>query len=173
MASLARLAAPLVTLAVLAAVAVGLARADPFGGVGTAGDVGKAGDVGTAAVTVTDRRGDVVAREPLPRDGAFALTYRHSVYDVPARERFAALPDGGFRLLGVSSPSEAVLDYYGLAGTRQRRGGWWHLELGEPSLHDGLPLIATAHGRRTLEVSGTAIALYPSEGSRHIVVTTE
>lgn len=193
----------LVAVAILAAVtALGLSRANPpadaapearaageapegagaagaaIAGAGAAAD--RAGRAETeaaegagAVVTVTDADGDVVAREPLPADGAFALRYRHSVYDVPARERFAALPEGGFRMLGVSSPSEAVLDYYGLPGTRRRAGGWWHLELAEPSLHDRLALIATPRGRRTLEVPGAATALHPAEGSRHLVIAVE
>lgn len=148
----------LALMAAAAITAVGLARADPPRG------------EAAATVTVTDAQGDVIAREPLPADGAFDLTYRHSVYGVPARERFAALPDGGFQLLAVSSPSEAVLDYYGVAGARRQAGGWWRLELAEPPAHDRLPLIATPRGRRTLVVAEAVTALYPSEGSRHLVV---
>ena len=53
---------------------------------------------------------------------AFALEY--SFYRVPARESFRVRDDGSFELAAVSSPSEAVLDYYGIEDTRERRGSW-------------------------------------------------
>ena len=53
----------------------------------------------------------------LPASGRFAIEYRHSYYRVPAREEFAA-GESGFRMVGVGSPNEAVLDYYELAGTK-------------------------------------------------------
>jgi hypothetical protein len=100
-----------------------------------------------------------VAQIALPADGRFALTYRHSVYEVTATERFVAEQDGRLRLVGVSSPSEAVLDYYGVEGTRRRDAQGWHLELADAPRFDELPLIATEIGERTLAVGDREVRL--------------
>ena len=79
----------------------------------------------SAEPRVVARDGDggvVVAEAPLPADGHFALSYRHSVYRAPATERFRATGDG-FVLESVASPSADVIDYYALDGTRTREGG--------------------------------------------------
>ena len=60
----------------------------------------------------------------------------------------------------VSSPSEAVLDYYEIEGTRERRGGWWTLRPARPARFDGMALAATATGRRTLVADGRRAALW-------------
>ena len=106
----------------------------------------------------------------LPASGRFALEYRHSYYRVPAREEFRA-GDSGFRMVGVGSPSEAVLDYYELAGTKQL-GPWATLAPAHPQRFDRLPLIATATGRRTLEVGGERYPLY-AKAARHLTIEVE
>jgi Domain of unknown function (DUF1850) len=90
----------------------------------------------------------------LPPSGRFALRYRHSVYRAEVTETFAAAADGGFRLVAVASPSEAVLDYYELEGRRGRDGGWRRLEPDAAPRLAALPLVATEVGRRTLVVEG-------------------
>jgi hypothetical protein len=106
----------------------------------------------------------------LPASGRFAIEYRHSYYRVPARERFEA--DGtGFRMVGVESPSEAVLDYYELAGTKSP-GRWMALAPARPRRFDRLPLIATATGRRTLAVAGERYPLY-GRVPRHLTIEVE
>ena len=65
----------------------------------------------------------MLVKAGLPESGRFALEYRHSYYRVPARERFAA-GGSGFRMVGVESPSEAVLDYYEMAGAKSPGAGW-------------------------------------------------
>ena len=128
----------------------------------------RAGD-GGPRVVARDAGGYVVASLALPGDGRFALAYRHSVYRAPALERFRAAPGGGLRLEAVSSPSEAVLDYYALDGRRARRDGWWTLRLAHPVRFQTLPLIATSVGRRTLVAGGTRIPLYAAGGrARHL-----
>ena len=72
-----------------------------------------------------------LVREALPADGRFALEYRHSYYRVPARERFEAA-GGGFRMIAVESPSEAVLDYYAIAGAKTP-GRWMALAPAQPA----------------------------------------
>jgi Domain of unknown function (DUF1850) len=125
---------------------------------------------GGSLVVVRDEDGGVLAEARLPPSGRFALEYRHSYYRVPARESFAA--DGsGFRMVSVASPSEAVLDYYALAGTK-RRGGWMRLDVAEPRRFERLPLIATAVGRRTLEVGGERFALYGAT-PRHVTIEVD
>ena len=78
---------------------------------------------GDPAVVVADERGREVASVPLPEAGRFALSYRHSVYRAEVTETFA-VADGGFRLVAIASPSEAVLDYYELEGRRVADHGW-------------------------------------------------
>jgi hypothetical protein len=124
-------------------------------------------------VVVRDDGGRVLVKAALPESGRFALEYRHSYYRVPARERFEA--DGtrraGFRMVGVESPSEAVLDYYALAGAKTA-GRWMALAPAHPRRFERLPLIATATGRRTLEVGGERYPLY-ARAPRHLTIELE
>ena len=122
------------------------------------------------SVVVRDQDGDVVADARLPASGRFALAYHHSYYRVPARESFRA-DASGFRMVEVASPSEAVLDYYELAGTK-RPGGWMRLEPTRPQHFERLPLIATETGRRTLEVDGRSYPLYAG-APRHVTIELE
>jgi hypothetical protein len=115
--------------------------------------------------------GDRVAELALPGSREFALEYRHSVYRRPARETFAVLDGGGFRLVAISSPSEAVLDYYEVEGARARRAGWWTLRPARPARFETLPLAATAVGRRTLVAGGRRAPLYG--GDVHLRIGVE
>jgi hypothetical protein len=115
-----------------------------------------------------------VAARVLPAPGRFELRYRHSYYRAEAAEWFVAGPDGGFRLVAVGSPSQAVLDYYGLAGRTHREGGWLRLELRQPQRFERLPLVATGLGRRTLVVGGRAVPLAPPGGEpAHLMIAVE
>jgi hypothetical protein len=121
-------------------------------------------------VVVRDGGGHVIAKAALPASGEFALEYRHSYYRAPARERFEA--DGaGFRMVGVESPNEAVLDYYALAGAKTP-GRWMALTPTHPRRFDRLPLIATQTGRRTLAVGGERYPLY-AKAPRHLTIEVE
>jgi hypothetical protein len=117
-----------------------------------------------AAVTVTGADGRPVAAAALPASGRFELRYRHSYYRAEAVEWFEAAPEGGFRLVAVGSPSQAVLDYYGLAGRVRHDGGWLRLELDQPQRFERLAIIATGLGRRTLVVGGSATPLVAPGG---------
>ena len=128
---------------------------------------------GPARVVATDREGDTVAELALPRSGTFALTYRHSYYRRAAVERFAAADDGSFRLVEIASPSEAVLDYYDVAGTRARRDGWWTLKLARPARFTRMNLIATALGRRTLVADGHRAPLFERGRATHLTIAVE
>ena len=121
-------------------------------------------------VVVRDDGGRVLVKAALPDSGRFALEYRHSYYRVAAREHFEA--DGsGFRMVGVESPSEAVLDYYEMAGAKTP-GRWMVLTPARPRRFDRLPLIATATGRRTLAVGGERYPLY-AKAPRHLTIEVE
>jgi hypothetical protein len=120
---------------------------------------------------VASAGGDSVAELRLPASREFALEYRHSVYRWPARETFRAVPDGSFSLVAVSSPSEAVLDYYAIEGVRERRGGWWTLRPARPARFETLPLAATAVGRRTLVAGGRRAPLYG--GPVHLTISVD
>jgi hypothetical protein len=127
-----------------------------------------------AVVTVEAADGRRVAAAALPASGSFGLRYRHSYYGAEAAEWFQAAPDGGFRLVAVGSPSQAVLEYYGLAGRVRRDGGWLRLELGEPQGFRRLPVIANGLGRRTLVVGAAATPLAaPGGGPAHLVIGVE
>jgi hypothetical protein len=115
-----------------------------------------------AVVAVQGERG-LVASRPLPPGGSFGLEYLHSYYHAPAVEWFRASPGGGFDLVGVASPSEAVLDYYALAGERRRDGAWLRLVPRRAQHFDILPLVATPLGRRTLVVGGDRLPLAAAE----------
>jgi hypothetical protein len=126
---------------------------------------------GPPRVVAADRDGRTVAELPAAR--GFALSYRHSYYRQPAVERFR-VAKGGFRLVEISSPSEAVLDYYDVEGTRARRDGWWTLRLAKPARFERMPLAATAVGRRTLVAGGERVPLYRRDGRvAHLTISVE
>jgi hypothetical protein len=115
-------------------------------------------------VTVVGADHRLIASWPLPASGRFELHYRHSYYQSEAAESFVARPSGGFALVAVRSPSQAVLDYYGLAGRTSREGQWLRLELREPQQFQRLPLIATRLGQRTLVVRSERLPLARGDG---------
>ena len=121
------------------------------------------------AVVVADERGRQLASVPLPGSGEFALQYRHSVYRAEVTETFAA-GGGGFRLVAVASPSEAVLDYYELEGRRSAANGWRRLEPAATPRLTALPLLATEVGRRTLVVGDRRLPLFEPGGTPARVV---
>jgi len=58
-------------------------------------------------------------RIPL-RDGTFAVTSQHSMYDAPVTEEFVVGAGGALVLQAVSSPSAAVREYFGLTPAGER-----------------------------------------------------
>jgi hypothetical protein len=145
-------AAPLAAAAVVAVAGPRLGGADP-------------------AVVVADECGRELASVPLPEDHRFALTYRHSVYQAEVTETFA-VAGGGFRLVAVASPSEAVLDYYELDGPRAASGPRWRLEPAATPAMVTLPVVATDVGRRTLVVGDRRVPLFTEGGApAHLVLT--
>ncbi|MBE2315444.1 DUF1850 domain-containing protein [Solirubrobacter sp. CPCC 204708] len=121
------------------------------------------------AVAALDGEGREYASAPLPADGRFALTYRHSVYKATAEERFRAT-DGGFELDAVASRDGRVLDYYELDGDRTREGDVWVLHPYEPAKFRTMPLAATRRGQRTLVAGGQRVPLYGGPVHLRLVV---
>ena len=113
-----------------------------------------------------------VAELRLPASRTFALEYRHSYYRRPARETFRVRDDGAFELVAISSPSEAVLDYYEIEGVRVRRDGRWTLRPARPARFESMALAATAVGRRTLVAGNERMPLYGS-GDVHLKLAVE
>ncbi len=129
-------------------------------------------DLGSS-VLVRDAAGRTVARAALPDSGRFGVEYVHSYYGVPATEHFVAEEDGSFELVEISSPSEAVLDYYELEGRKEAGEELFSLAPDSPQRFDALPLIGTGKGQRTLVVSGERYPLYAESAPRHLIVRVE
>jgi hypothetical protein len=133
-----------------------------------------AGCGGGPEVVARDRDGGVIAEAALPDDGRFELSYRHSVYEAPAVERFRAAGEG-FVLESVRSPNVAVLDYYELEGRRTRdRRGWWVLTPERPARFEQMPLAGTRRGQRTLVAGSKQLPLYRRDGrAQHLRLAVE
>lgn len=126
-----------------------------------------------SSVVVRDAGGRKVVRAPLPDSGLFRIEYVHSYYEAPATEHFVAERDGSFELVEVSSPSEAVLDYYEIEGRAETGGDLLRLVADKPQEFDTLPLIGTEKGRRTLVVSNERFPLYDGSVPRHVTIRVE
>lgn len=135
--------------------------------------VSYAADLGSSIV-VRDAGGEVISRAPLSGSGGFEIEYVHSYYEAPAAEHFVVAGDGSFGLVEVSSPSEAVLDYYEIEGRKEETdGGRMRLLPDELQSFEELPLIGTEKGRRTLVVFGDRLPLYEEGGPRHVTIRVE
>jgi hypothetical protein len=126
-----------------------------------------------SSVVVRDDGGRTVVHAALPDSGRFQIEYTHSYYDAPATEHFVAKRDGSFELVEISSPSEAVLDYYELEGRKEAEGELFRLAPYEPRSFETLPLIGTEKGRRTLVVSNERFPLYDGDVPRHVTIRVE
>ncbi|TDD01645.1 DUF1850 domain-containing protein [Nonomuraea deserti] len=102
--------------------------------------------------------------------GSFAIAYVHSVYKAPSAEVFT-VEGRRFTMRAVVSANDSVLDYYALDGTRARTPeGLWVLRLAAPATYDGLSLLTTSIGRRTLLAGGRCLPLYPASGAAQVRV---
>ena len=116
----------------------------------------------------------LIFRAPLPASGEFEIEYVHSYYNAPTTEHFVAEGDESFEVVEISSPSEAVLDYYELPGRKEKADGErMRIVPHEPRRFEELPLIGTEKGQRTLVVSGERFPLYAEDGPRHVSVQVE
>lgn len=134
--------------------------------------IGALADTGFSVVA-RGEDGGVVAREELPVSGRFEIEYVHSYYRAPTVERFVADDGGGFSLVGISSTSDGVLDYYAVGGRKSVDGRWLSLKLDREQHFEELPLIATAKGEKTLVVSGERVPLFEGDDPVHLTLRVE
>ncbi len=125
------------------------------------------------SVIACDADDQTVLRAALTDSGRFGIEYVHSYYEVPATEHFVAEEDRSFELVEISSPSEAVLDYYELEGQKEAGDDLFSLAPEEHQRFDELPLIGTEKGERTLVVSGERFPLYEESAPRHVTLRVE
>lgn len=159
-----------VALVAVSLAAAPVAAAMAAGATGAGAPVAASGPTGLALVVVDgDAAHTVVDR--LAAGERVELAYVHSIYGAPARERFRV--EGiGLTLVSVTSPNDAVLDYYAVAGGRTvGADGWRTLTLDEPVQITALPLIATPVGQRTVVVRGRCYPLWTAAPGSHVTLT--
>ncbi|MFN8534979.1 MAG: hypothetical protein U0556_15690 [Dehalococcoidia bacterium] len=108
-------------------------------------------------VDLTDERsGRLVGR--LAANGTITMRYVHSIYHQPAAEVLVADP-AGLRLVRLSSPSEAVLEYYARPEPIHQEGDQFAIDVADAT---GAPISALASqvGRRSIEGGGKFVMLH-------------
>ena len=95
--------------------------------------------------------------------GRVALDYRHSIYGRAGREEFEASP-AGLALVRLSSPAEAVLEYYARPEPVRRVEGGFEIRVDDPPI-PRLRLLASATGQRTLVCGDVRLPLFAREPS--------
>ncbi len=112
-------------------------------------------------LVVRDAGGDLLVRVPLEA-GGFAVSYRNSVYDSFAEERYEVLSDGRFEVVELAADELAVLEEYYMSPSPPRRAPAgdrrrWLTEpdAARPAVFEVLSIAATDLGQRTLHVPGT------------------
>lgn len=141
----------------------------------TAGNAG----VPQRFLTVTNDDGEL-ATVPLTGD-TFAVSYRNSIYQTLAEERYEVQPDGSYRLVQIAADQLAVLEeYYGVpdapkpAGPNDRRNYVVPPNPERPVVFDTLSIAATDLGQRTLHVPGEApLELWPLVGNHNPFVVLD
>lgn len=111
------------------------------------------------SVVVRDAGGEELARVPV--GGAFAVSYRNSVYESLAEERYEVRPDGRFAVVELAADEVAVLEEYYMAPTPpwrapvgDRRAWLARPDAARPAVFEVLNIAATDLGQRTLHVPG-------------------
>ncbi|KRF08629.1 hypothetical protein ASH00_02700 [Arthrobacter sp. Soil782] len=130
-------------------------------------------------LTVTNDGGEL-ARVPLD-GGTFAVSYRNSIYQTLAEERYEVQPDGSYRLVQIAADQLAVLEeYYGVpdaptaAGPSDRRNYVVPPNPERPVVFDTLSIAATDLGQRTLHVPGEPpLELWPLVGNANPFVVLD
>lgn len=109
---------------------------------------------------VVSNDGGELATVPLTGD-TFAVSYRNSIYQTLAEERYEVLADGSYRLVEIAADQLAVLEeYYGVpdaplpAGSQDRRNYVVPPNPSRPVVFQSLSIAATDLGQRTLHVPG-------------------
>lgn len=127
-------------------------------------------------VLLSDAKGAPLERAEIAPGGRFALAYQNSLHGAAAEERFAAFPDGSFRLVQIAADRLAVLEeYYGLSRSLDRgpSGGLrWEHTLRTPPAFRELRVLADRLGGRTLLVGTRRIELWRLVGDGAVVRLT-
>ncbi|GAB3254619.1 hypothetical protein [Arthrobacter pigmenti] len=138
---------------------VALACAVTFAGLGFAFAAGQDESSNRSIVVAVDD-GDVLATVPLAGD-SFAVSYRNSIYQTLAEERYQIQTDGSYRLVQIAADQLAVLEeYYGVPGAPSqapdgdRRNWVVPPDPDHPAVFTELSIAATDLGGRTLHVPG-------------------
>lgn len=132
---------------------------------------GTLGTVGVAAYTSDFRQSETGNRTLVIRNGdgeltqipldanTFAISYRNSIYQTLAEERYEVQPDGTYRLVEIAADQLAVLEeYYGVPGAptsadpTDRRNYVVPPDPSRPAVFDTLSIAATDLGQRTLYI---------------------
>lgn len=118
------------------------------------------GESSPRSIVVADDDGGVLATVPLAGD-SFAVSYRNSIYQTLAEERYRVKADGRYRLVQIAADQLAVLEeYYGVpgapkhAGADDRRNWVVPPDPDHPAVFTQLSIAATDLGERTLHVPG-------------------
>lgn len=119
------------------------------------------GDAPGRSVVVAGDDGEVLATVPLHGD-SFAVSYRNSIYQTKAEERYDVRSDGSYRLVQIAAEQLAVLEeYYGVPGAPHRappddRRQWVvDPDPAHPAVFTDLSIAATDLGERVLHVPGS------------------
>lgn len=128
-------------------------------------------DDGSHVLIIRNDDGEL-ARVPLTGD-TFAVSYRNSIYQTLAEERYVVQPDGSYRLVEIAADQLAVLEeYYGVpgaptpAGSDDRRNYVVPPNPERPVVFETLSIAATDLGQRTLHVPGEPpLELWPLVGN--------
>ena len=146
------IAAALVTLTVGA---FGLVTA--FGPVGASADGG-----GERMIVVRDQDGDVLTSLPLNGD-SFSVSYRNSIYQTMAEERYVVAADGKYELVEIAADQLAVIEeYYAVpdaprrASPGDRRAYVVEPDPRHPAVFEALSIAATDLGERTIHIPGSS-----------------
>ena len=130
-------------------------------------------------LTVTNDDGEL-ATVPLTGD-TFAVSYRNSIYQTLAEERYEVQPDGSYRLVQIAADQLAVLEeYYGVPGAPRpadsgdRRNYVVPPNPSRPVVFETLSIAATDLGQRTLHVPGEPpLELWPLVGNHNPFVVLD
>ena len=113
-------------------------------------------------IVVSDRAGDELASLPLNGD-TFSVSYRNSIYQTLAEERYLVADNGSYRLVEIAADQLAVIEeYYAVPGApsrapvTDRRTYVVQPDQNHPAVFDALSIAATDLGERTIHIPGSA-----------------
>ncbi|MDJ0377319.1 hypothetical protein [Cryobacterium sp. PH31-L1] len=147
--------------AVAIAAVLGTLAIGAFGFVTAFGPVGAA-EGGERMIVVSDQDGDVLASLPLDGD-SFSVSYRNSIYQTMAEERYVVAADGKYELVEIAADQLAVIEeYYAVPDAPRpspagdRRAYVVEPDPLHPAVFEALSIAATDLGERTIHIPGSS-----------------